>query len=73
MLFTRTSEWKGFLSIADEKALNELLERVAAYRPAYKNADEVKTAQLWCATLELQKQNQKLQERIRRLEFILEG
>lgn len=73
MLFTRTNEWKGFLSASDERALNEFLERIAEYRPAYKNAENVKNAQLWCAVLEVLKQNRKLQERVRRLEFILEG
>ena len=73
MLFTRTSEWKGFLSASDERELNELLEKVAEYRPAYKNAENVKNAQIWSAILELLKQNKKLQERTRRLEFVLEG
>ncbi|MAH43115.1 hypothetical protein CL614_05350 [archaeon] len=73
MLFSRTSEWKGFLSATDEKTLNEFLEKIADYRPAYKNAENVKNAQIWTAMLELLKQNKKLQERTRRLEFVLEG
>ena len=73
MLFTKTSEWKGFLSATDEKKLNDFLEKIAEYRPAYKNAENVKNAQLWCGVLELLKQNQRLNERVRRLEFVIEG
>ncbi|HLD48743.1 MAG TPA: hypothetical protein VJB11_00090 [archaeon] len=73
MLFNSTGDWKSFLSVEDEKRLNELLERVSKYRGSYKNAPDVKTAQMWCTILELRKENIILQKRLDKLMFILDG
>ena len=71
MLFNKTANWKKYLSKKDEDSLNKFLEKTSKHRPAYKNAEEVKIAQLWCAALELKKQNEKLSARVKRLENVL--
>ncbi len=73
MLFTSTKDWKQYLSAEDEEKLNELLKRVSRHRGAYKNADEIKIAQLWCAFLEARSENVTLKKRLERLEYLLEG
>lgn len=73
MLFTSTKDWKQYLTAEDEERLNEILKRVSKYRGAYKNAEEIKIAQIWCTVLELRKENAFLQKKIERLEDILEG
>lgn len=70
MLFKAEKDWKQFLSPEDEERLNDILKRVAKYRGAYKNADEVKAAQMWSAILELFKQNLVLQRRLNEIEDI---
>ena len=73
MLLRKVNDWKQFLPSEDEEKLNETLKRVARYRGAYKNADDVKIAQLWCAILELRKGNLILQKKLNRIQFILDG
>lgn len=73
MMFKATKNWKEFLAIDDEEVLNELLKKAAKHRGAYKNADDVKVAQLWCAVLELKKENTNLNKRLKRIEYLLEG
>jgi hypothetical protein len=73
MLFKVSDDWKQLLSQEDEIKLNEILNRVSKYRGAYKNAHNVKNAQLWTAILELRKENQALLNRIKKTEFIIDG
>ena len=73
MFFRNEKNWKGFLSLSDEEEMNRILERTAKYRPAYKNAEDVKMAQLWCALLEMRKDTLNLNKRLERIEFILQG
>lgn len=73
MLFRTASDWKQLLSIDDEDKLNTIIKRVAKYRGAYRNSDEVKISQLWCAILELMKQNIILQKRLNIMEDIFEA
>lgn len=73
MLFKVSDDWKQLLSAEDEARLNEILKRAAKYRSAYKNAHDVKTAQLWSALLELQKENEALRSRLKKIEFIFDG
>jgi len=70
MIFRATREWKSFLNIEDEIILNKFLEEVAQHRPAFRNADDVKIAQLWCAVLELKKENQELRNKMKILDEI---
>ena len=73
MLFKIVDDWKQFLLPEDEKRLNEVLKDVAKHRNAYRASKDVKIAQLWCAVLEMQKQNAVLHKRIKRMEFVFEG
>lgn len=73
MFFEKTDNWKEFLSAEDERKLNDVLEKAAKHRQAYKIADDVKIAQLWCALVELKKENIELHNRLRRIEFMLNG
>lgn len=73
MFFNSTKDWKQFMSLEDEERLNQILKKISKYRGAYKNADDVKIAQLWCSILELSKQNKILQGKLTRIEDILEG
>lgn len=73
MFLKSEKNWKSFLTPEDERKMAELLERVAKYRGAYFNSEDVKTAQLWCALLEASKQNAALEARIKRLEYLIGG
>ena len=73
MFFNAKKDWKQYLSADDEEKLNELLRRVAEYRGAYKNADDVKVAQLWCTILEMRKENLILQSKLRKIEEVFEA
>lgn len=73
VFFTPQKDWKQFLSIDDENKLNDILKKAAKHRGAYRNASEIKNAQIWCAMLELRKENLLLQGRLERIEDILGG
>jgi hypothetical protein len=73
MLFRTANDWKQLLSLDDEERLNEILRKVAKHRGAYKNADEVKISQLWCAILELKKENLILQKRLAAMEDVFDA
>ena len=73
MLFKVSDDWKQLLSPEDEAKLNDILKRIAKYRGAYKNAHDIKNAQLWSAILELRKENQALLNRLKKTEFIIDG
>ncbi|OYT42962.1 MAG: hypothetical protein B6U88_02360 [Candidatus Aenigmarchaeota archaeon ex4484_56] len=64
-------DWKENLSVEAEKELNEILESVKKHRCAYKSADNVQVAQLWCATIELKRLINKLDMRLEYIENIL--
>ena len=73
MLFKIVDDWKQFLAPDDEVRMNDVLKNVAKHRNAYRASKDVKVAQLWCALLEMQKQNQSLHKRIKKMEFIFDG
>jgi len=73
MLFKTEKNWKEFLSIEDEETLNEILRKTAKHRGAYKNSDEIKLAQLWCALIELKRENVALYKKIKKMEFFFNG
>ncbi|MBI5060794.1 MAG: hypothetical protein HZB67_00605 [Candidatus Aenigmarchaeota archaeon] len=73
MLFKTSKNWKELLSPEDEERLNDILKRVQKYRGAYSNADDVKMSQLWCAILELRKDNAALLKKIQKTEYIIGG
>ncbi|MBI2579462.1 MAG: hypothetical protein HYW27_00995 [Candidatus Aenigmarchaeota archaeon] len=68
MLFKQDDNWKKYLGMEDEEHLNDLLRKSSRHRGAYKNSDDVKMAQMWCAMLEMRKENIILQKRLRRME-----
>jgi hypothetical protein len=73
MLFNTTEDWKQNLGPDDEARLNDILKRVQKHRSAYRQAPDIKTAQLWAALLEMRKENQALLKKIQRMEFIFDG
>jgi len=73
MIFHKEKNWKQFLSSADEEELNRIINRARNHRAAYLNAKEIKIAQLWCALLELKKEKNDIENRLKRLEFLLGG
>lgn len=73
-MFLKTeANWKKKLNPEDENMLNELLERTAVNRQAYSLAEEVKAAQLWCALIEMKKENARLKERLGKIEYLIDG
>lgn len=73
MLVKTDNDWKHLLSIEDEERLNALLASVGKHKGAYRNAEDIKTAQLWCALLELRKENTFLLQRLMKLESKING
>ena len=73
MLFKTTEDWKQFMSPDDEAKLNDILRKVQKHRSSYRQAPDVRTAQLWAALLEMRKENAALLRKIQRMEFIFEG
>jgi hypothetical protein len=73
MLFKVVDDWKQNLHPEDEVRLNEILRNVTKHRAAYRTSKDVKTAQLWCALLELKKENKALYNKLARIEYIFEG
>ena len=60
MLFKVVDDWKQNLHPEDEVRLNEILRNVTKHRSAFRVSKDVKTAQLWCAVLELDKKTQSM-------------
>ncbi len=73
MLFKADKNWKRFLSPRDEERVNIILNQVSKHRGAYKNAENIKLAQLWCAVLEAKKENAMLYQKVKRLEEVFEA
>lgn len=73
MLLKTNKNWKKYLNIDDEALLNKIIEDVAKYRSAYKTAEEVKIAQLWCALLDMEKKIQRIDKRMKRIEIIFDA
>lgn len=73
MLLKTNKNWKKYLNIDDEALLNKIIEDVAKYRSAYKTAEDVKIAQLWCALLDMEKKIQRIDKRMKRIEIIFDA
>jgi len=73
MLTNSKDDWKQFLSLEDEEKLNDFIRKVSKHRGAYKNASDVKSAQMWSAMLELRKENLVIQKRLDRIQDLLDG
>lgn len=70
MFHEKGAEWKTLLGKEDEERLNELIRIASKHREAYSKAENIKIAQLWCALLEMKKQQEDLELRLTRLEDI---
>ena len=73
MLFRTDRDWKQLMAPEDEGRLYEILKTVAKHRGAFRNAEDVRTAQLWCSDLELKKENMALRKRLERIEDVLDS
>ena len=70
MFHEKGAEWKTLLGSEDEEKLNEVIKSTAKHREAYSKAENIKIAQMWCALLEMRKQQEELEARLMRLEDI---
>lgn len=73
MMFDKPKDWKQYLTPEDESRLNEILKRLSKHRGAYQNSDDIKSSQMWCAILELRKENAALLKRLEKIEFMISG
>ena len=68
----KKTDWKENLSIEAEQELNQLLEKVKKHRCAYRSAENVQIAQLWCGLIEIVRMIKNLESRLSRIERILD-
>ncbi len=66
------ADWKENLSAEAEQDLNMLLEATRKHRCAYKSAENVQVAQVWCAMIEQQRMIAKLEQRVAYIERVLD-
>jgi hypothetical protein len=71
--FERKDDWKSLLEKKDEKKLNEILIKTEKHKAAYRKAGNVKIAQLWSTILEMEKEKEIIEKRLRRIEYIFSG
>ena len=71
--FQKKDDWKLSLSKKDEKKLNEILVKTEEHKTSYLQSNNVKIAQLWSALLEMEKEKEHMERRIRRMEYIFSG
>ncbi len=64
-------DWKENLSLEAAAELEDLLKKVQKHRCAYKQAPEVQIAQLWCALIEIRREIKELEQRLSRIEDLL--
>jgi len=61
-------DWKNLLDDRTKEELKELIDRVAKYRYAYSQADDVRVAQLWVALAEIAKDLKEVKEKLGKVE-----
>ena len=61
-LFKKKEDWKNNLDDESKQVLSALLDSTKKHRYAYNSADDVKTAQVWTALVELKKELEKMNE-----------
>src|SRR3989304_6069455 len=71
--FQKKDDWKKSLTSKDEKKLNEIIIKTEKYNTAYLKSNNVKIAQLWTAILEMEKEKEHIERRVRRMEYIFSG
>jgi len=67
----KKADWRENLSIEAEQELNQILEAVKKHRCAYKDAENVQIAQLWCGLIEIKRMINKLNDRLGYIETVL--
>lgn len=55
-------DWKEYLSPEAQSMLADILNQAKRHKGAYIQSDDVKTAQLWCAIVELSKKIDEIQK-----------
>src|SRR3989344_6170220 len=73
LFFQKKDDWKSSLQKKDEKKLNEILVKTEKHKMAYLKSNNIKIAQLWSALLEMEKEKEYMERRIRRMEYIFSG
>ena len=73
MVLGSKDDWKQYLSLDDEERINDFIRLISKYRGAYRNASDVKTAQMWCAILELSKEKELLKKRVSEMQEVFEA
>jgi len=71
--FQKKNDWKKSLANKDEKKLNEILVKTEKHKTAYLQSSNVKIAQLWTSILEMEKEKEHIERRVRRMEYIFSG
>ncbi|MGC9310839.1 MAG: hypothetical protein ACP5E4_03920 [Candidatus Aenigmatarchaeota archaeon] len=66
------SDWKENLSAEAEQDLNQLLESTRKHRCAYKGAENVQIAQVWCAMVETMRMVSKIEQRVAYIERVMD-
>ena len=61
-------DWKEYLSEEAKSILSRLFTKTQKYRGAYREADDVKIAQLWAALVEIQKEIDEVKEMLGKVE-----
>ncbi len=69
----KKADWKECLSAESEQELNELLESIRKHKCAYRNAENVQVAQVWCGLVEMKRAMNKLEDRLEYIEKVLGG
>jgi hypothetical protein len=72
ILFRKNKDWKSLLTEDSKILLSEIFEATKKHRVAYTSTEDVKFAQLWCALIELKREIKKLNEKIEKLENLLQ-
>ena len=66
-------DWKEFLTEDTKQALANVLETTKNHRGAFFRADDMKSAQLWCALVEMSKEISYLKSRLSFIEAPLQA
>lgn len=71
--FNGKEDWKEFLSDEAKQRFMTVLDTTRPYRGAYFRADDIKTAQLWCALIEAVRRIELLESRLGSVEAPLQA
>ncbi len=66
-------DWKEFLTDETKQTLANVLESTRDHRGAFFRADDIKSAQLWCALVELSKEISYIKSRLNLVEAPLQA